>query len=57
MTIRDFARLAIWRSQADANPILIDLKLQAAVSVIFGELTEVGIDGGVGNQALLNLVS
>ena len=46
---------AIWRSQADADSVLIDLKPQAALLVILDQLTEVGIGGGVGGQAFFKL--
>lgn len=42
----------VWRSQADADSMLVDLEAQTAVTVIFGELAEVGIGGGVSGQAL-----
>lgn len=45
----------VWRSQADADSMLVDLEAQTAVTVIFGELAEVGIGGGVSGQAFFEL--
>lgn len=50
-----FTFLAMWRSQLDADSMLINLKPQADVSVTFGELAEVGIGGGVGGQTPFEL--
>ena len=46
---------SIWRvgsSQPDADPMLINLKPQTALLVVLDQLTQVGIGGGVGGQAL-----
>lgn len=46
-----FALLATWHSQADANPMFINLKPQTAVFVILNQLTEIWTGGGIGGQA------
>ena len=55
LTGSTFVFFTIWRGQPDANPVLIDLKPQAAVFVVLDQLAEVGIGGGIGGQALFEL--
>ena len=42
----------VWRSQADADSMLVDLEAQSTVFIVLDQLTKVGIGGGVGGQAL-----
>lgn len=47
-----FAFIAIWCSQPDADPMLINFEPQTAVFIDLDHLEEVGVGGGVGSQTL-----
>ena len=55
LTGRCFAFFAIWCSQADADPVFINLKPHATLFIVINELARVRIGGGVGSQTLFEL--
>ena len=45
----------VWRSEPDADTVLIDLKPQATPLVILGELAQIRVLFGISQQALLQI--